>query len=72
MSGSATRRVTRTAAHKRVICVRPRAVMAHAEWSKWFERRALQQGYTAVIDGVVCEAGSAEANEALAKMGGAA
>ena len=55
------------AAHKRVICVRPRSVMPHAEWSEWFERRALMQGYTAVIECIVCEPGSPEARAALAK-----
>ena len=65
--GHASRRVTQTAAHKRVICVRPRSVMPHAEWSEWFERRALMQGYTAVIECIVCEPGSPEARAALAK-----
>ena len=66
-----SRRVFQTAAHKTVICVRPRAVMPHAEWSKWFERRALLQGYTAVIDGMVIEQGTPEASAAIAKATGA-
>ena len=66
-SERATRRVTQTAAHKRVICVRPRLVMAQADWSLWFERRALMHGHTAVIDGIVCEPGSPEARAAITK-----
>lgn len=66
--GQSSRRVTHTAAHARVICVRPRAVMPHDEWSAWFERRALMQGYTAVIDGVVIEPGTEEARAAIAHL----
>lgn len=65
-----SRRVFQTAAHKTVICVRPRVVMPHAEWSSWFERRTLLSGRIAVIDGVVIEPGTPEARAAIAKATG--
>lgn len=63
-----SRRVSQTAAHQRVISVRPRSVMPHAEWSVWFERRALMNGYTAVIDGTVIEPGTQEASAVINKL----
>jgi hypothetical protein len=37
------------------VFVTPPQPMPHAEWSVWFEQRALVAGYLAVIDGHVIE-----------------
>lgn len=70
MSELTPRRVTQTA-FGHTVFVRPPARISHAEWSSRFEHRALLAGYTAVIDGVVIDPGSAEASAAIAKLAGA-
>lgn len=66
------RRVVHGGAYGYVVYSTPAQRMPHAEWSLWFERRALLQGYTAVIDGQVIEPGTTAARAAIAKATGGA
>ena len=61
MAAHAQGRRVVTTAWGQTVFVRPKRRMPHAEWSVWFERRALLAGYIAVIDGVVVERAIAEA-----------
>lgn len=68
MNQTQQRRVVHGGAYGFAIFVRPPRRATAAQLSLDFERRAILQGYTAVIDGQVIEAGSTQAQAVIATM----